>query len=379
MNSLRFFDRRARLVVVGIALLLAIIVPAIASAAQLNERSIQLSSSSVDATGVSYEVKFKSVGTADAFVVDFCSDSPVVGQSCAIPTGFSVTGASSTTTDFTGVSALDGNTVRVTGEIGANESITVKLDGITNPDTAGPLYARILTYASEAQANAYTSTVLGSGKVDDGGAAIYINNTIGVSGAVLEALTFCVSGDVIGADCADVESPVLKLGEQSGDVVALSADTVSEGNIYTQISTNALTGAVVSLRSSAVDCGGLVRAGAPASCDILPALDDGVTAGEAKFGVKTATATDSTGPGVEPVGILRPYLGSIYNNSTFAFNYITGNATGVTSTFGDPFLDTAGAPANNKNMQLTFGVSINNSTPAGLYSVDLGLVATGKF
>jgi hypothetical protein len=60
-------------------------------------------------------------------------------------------------------------------------------------------------------------------------------------------------------------------------------------------------------------------------------------------------------------------------------NYVSGDATGVTSTYGDPILNTAGAPANNQNMPLTFAASINNNTPAGDYSATLGLIASGTY
>lgn len=62
-------------------------------------------------------------------------------------------------------------------------------------------------------------------------------------------------------------------------------------------------------------------------------------------------------------------------------NFTTGAnpASGVTSTYGDQFLTTSGAPALNKNMTLTFGASAANNTPAGSYSADLSLIATGKF
>lgn len=58
--------------------------------------------------------------------------------------------------------------------------------------------------------------------------------------------------------------------------------------------------------------------------------------------------------------------------------YVDAN-DGVTSPFGDRFLETAEAPANNKNMALTFGVAASNNTPAGNYSADLSLIAVGTF
>ena len=84
-----------------------------------------------------------------------------------------------------------------------------------------------------------------------------------------------------------------------------------------------------------------------------------------------------TGVGAGANGTLVPSAG--YSNATYALNWLIGDATGVTSTYGDPFLNTASKPANNQNMTLTFGASVTNDTPAGLYSADLSLIATGKF
>lgn len=375
MHSFRVVYRRVGLAV-GIALLLLIGVTTFTSAAQLTERSIALSNSSLSATGVTYQVTFTAAQSAGAFVVDFCSNTPLVGVECDEPTDFDVTAATSATSGFTDVNALDANTVVVTGTINADAIVSVDLAGLSNPSVAGPLYARIVTYDTAAHADNYTSTNLGTGSVDDGGVAISITSTIGVAGSVLESMTFCISGSAIAADCGSTTTPVLQLGETLDDTVVLVPDEVSEGSMYTQISTNAANGAVVRLKSNATGCGGLKRIGAPAACDIQPALNSGITANEAKFGVKTTTPTNT---GTNPNGTFQPVTGSGYNTSTFALNYASDNTTGVTSAFGDPFLDTNGAPVNNKNMQLIFGASINKSTPAGVYTTDLNLIATGRF
>lgn len=387
MKFLSIFKHQGVTVVAAFALLLAVVVPALASAAQLTERSIALSNSSVTATGVTYTINFTASGDAGAFVVDFCRDSPVIGQACEAPAGFSLGTPASVTPGFTTVAALSPNTLRVTGDIDVSENaqVSVAVSGITNPSTAETLYARIITYDTAANANAYVATQTQAqrvGSVDDGGAAIGITNSIGVAGAVLESMTFCISGAVIAKDCvgANAVAPVIQLGEEVGDSIALIPTAVSTGSIYTQISTNAVNGATISLKSSAASCGGLLRAGAPSACDITPALEDGITEGQARFGVKTTDAVDSDGvDAADAVGTLVPVTGSLYNNDTFALAFIGTNATGVTSTFGDAFLDTANAPANNKNMQLIFGASIANDTPAGLYSTNLSLIATGKF
>jgi hypothetical protein len=387
MNSFKVLDSHIRYVIGVAAVLCAVIllsvIPAIAGAAQLSQRSVALSSSSAGASNVSYKIDFTSVGAADAFVVNFCSNSPLIGSECDAPAGFSVAGATTSTPDYTVADGATATEVVVVSDVSAAEAVSVTLGGINNPTAAGPLYARIVTYDTEANATAYTAEDLGDGAIDEGGAAISIKNTIGVSAAVMETLTFCVSGADIAPNCSGANGalPVLKLGEDFGGVLALQPGVVSEGSIHTQISTNALNGAVISLKSNATDCGGMLRAGSPTSCDILPAQVAGIstTANEARFGVRLAAATDASGGSANANGVLQPASGSSYNTSNFFLNYISGNATGITSPFGDPFLDTDSAPVNNKNMELTFGATVANNTPAGTYSVDLGLIATGKF
>lgn len=334
-----------------------------------------LASASAAATSVSYSFQFTVNASAGAFVVDFCSNSPLVGTECVAPAGMSAASAAIATAGYT-VAATDANTVTVTAGISPSAEVDFVLSGVMNPSTSGLVYARITTYNSPSSASLYESSNLGSGSVDGGTVAFSITDTIGVSGSVMESLTFCVSSAVVGADCSNVQRPVLKLGEQVGDMTALIASAVSEGVLYAQISTNAVGGAVVNLKSDTANCGGLRRVGDGTACDIGPALNQGITAGQALFGVKVASADDT---GAAPSGIFRAVTGSLYGASQFAFNYVTGNATGVTSVFGDPFLDTGGAPANNKNVALTFGASVSNDTPAGLYSADVSLIASGKF
>jgi len=369
-------DRRLGSLVAVFALLLAVVAPTIASAAQLTERSIALSSAAASASGVSYEVNFKAAGSAGAFVVDFCRDSPVIGETCTPPVGFSLSSATTATEDFTRT-VLDTNTIMLVGEIDANDQVVVQIDNVTNPSEVGPMYVRVVTYDLSTNASDYESTDLGEGVVDQGGAAVSIIYAIGVSGSVLESMLFCVSGDEIDEDCTNTTAPVIELGETVGDVKALVPTAISEGTIHTQISTNAVSGAVVGLKSSALGCGGLMRAGAPTACDITPAVTGGITEGEAKFGIKTATATNTQGV-AGATGVFKPVTGSGYG-TTFFLGYAEDDETGITSVFGDPFLDTGSAPANNKNMALTFGASVSNNTPAGQYSADISLIATGKF
>ncbi|HEY8886796.1 MAG TPA: hypothetical protein VIM31_04865 [Candidatus Microsaccharimonas sp.] len=375
MSILKVVKERSAYFIAAAVLTVAIVVPGLVSAAQVTQRSVGLSNSSASASAVSYEVKFTVPGAsadAGAIGIEFCSNSPDPLAVCTVPTGMVTTGATSATSGFTTVTTPNAHTVVVAGTTHASDNIDVTIDGITNPTASGPLYARIGTYASAGAAETDVA-LTGANAIDGGGVAISITPTIGVSGAVLESMTFCVANLTITENCGDAASnlPVLKLGEPVGSQVALDATHLSTGTLYTQLSTNAVSGAVVYLKS-ATSCGGLKRVGASV-CDIAPALTTTFVAGAAKFGVKTGTVS---GVGSNANGTIR--AAGIYDNTNYKFNFID-TTTGVTGPLGDLILDTNGAPANNQLMPLTFGASVSNSTPAGNYSTSLSLIATGKF
>lgn len=364
----------------GVACLAVTMLPVTVSADQLQQRSVELSSASVSAEGVTYRVGFTARNDAGAFVIDFCRNTPLIGQACEAPNGLSVSNVASNTAGFTASSAgSSGTTIIVTGAISEGAEIKVALAGITNPSVEGQLYARIITYEMAAQAQAYTAEDIGSGVVDSGSVAVAITPTIGVMGQVAETVTFCVSATEIGAQCANATPPNVRLGEKisaNSDEVALVPNVINESALYTQVTTNALYGVVVRLKSSATDCGGLIRAES-GTCDIKPAVTTGLSAkaNTALFGVKVASLAD-TG---EANGAFQAAAGSPYRDDQFKINYQAYNQGGVTGPFGDPFLDTNGAPASGKNLKLTFGATIGTDTPAGTYSTSLTMIAVGKF
>lgn len=388
MNSLRISVRRAGSVFAALALVLSTALPGIVSAAQVTERSIELSSSSVAAPNVDYNIKFTAAGEAGAVVVEFCSNSPLLGDTCTAPTGFNINTGTTVGNSFTKNGATTANKLIVTGTIEEDDEVSIPVDGVQNPTAAGALYARIVTYTDSTGAIAYVSATPGA-HIDDGGVAMSITPTIAVSGAVLESMTFCVSGeDITTINCDNgntLPAPTLRLGQDTGGVIALNSADTYEGTIYTQLSTNAASGAIVSLKSDTLGCGGLSREGATsivAGCAIAPALAATFNDGEAKFGVRLGTATP-VGTAGQFGGTYRIYDNGVddpyYDTTALRLNYVAADASGVTSSYGDPILDTNGAPVNNMNMPVIFGASAANNTPAGNYRANLSLIATGKF
>lgn len=372
MNSLKISARRAGSVFAAAALVLATALPGLASAATVTERSIELSSSTKSATGTVYNVKFKSqTASTDAFIVNFCTTA-AIGTACTAPTGMAI--PSIGTTSAHTVTKVDDNTVKVVlnASAGVGTDVEADITGVTNPSTVGVMYARIVTYDTSAAADSYTDTAPGT-HFDDGSVALSITDGFGVNGAVLETMTFCASNAaIVQADCTGTTPPNVVLG--AGGVLTTDLST---GTVYTQISTNAVGGAVVNLKSNTVGCGGLARAGAAtfaAGCGITPAKGVGdtaipIAASDAKFGMLLSNLTATTGSivGTSP-----------YEDTNYYMNYVSGDATGVTSPYGDPIYSTTG-PVNAGKADLTFGANISNVTPAGNYSANFSLIATGKF
>lgn len=378
MNSIsKLFDyKRLSYAVAAFAVLLATTLPSLAFAAQTTERSIQLSNASADAEDVTYTVNFTPVTNAGAVVVDFCNDSPALGATCTPPVGFTAAGTAGSG-GFTVNGTPTASKVVLTGTITAPTPVSFNLTNIDNPTGAGPIYARIVTFDNATNANAYTSasTDQATGYKDHGSVAMSITPTIGVSGSVLESLIFCTSGEAFEPEgCAgDTTPPNVRLGTDG-----VLGSEVSDGTVYSQISTNAATGAVVNLKSNAAGCGGLMLAGAAtveAACGIKPVTGTAAAIADnaSKFGLRFGTIVDGTGT-----------VGTSYGYATGAnyfMNYDDDGTEneGVTSTYGDPIYDTSDLPTSASIVPLIFGANISNDTPAGAYSATLNLIATGKF
>jgi hypothetical protein len=358
----------------------------VVNADEVTNRSITLSDSTAGATNVTYNIQFTvSSAGAGAYVLDFCDNSPIAGDSCTAPAGFSGASAS-TTTSGASVAELNSSvsTLLVTQTVAGSASVNLTLNGITNPnyvtDTgAGDgFYMRVITYASAGDAASYTGPTVLTNSVDTGGFAMSTTSAIGVSGTVNEYMTFCVANQTISQDCGDANDtghfPNVTLGTDG----VIDPSAVATGNIYTQISTNASSGAVIDIKSDSTGCGGL-RLGGTGACNITPettATTAGSLVGHANFGVLLNTPFGTSGD-TNDTGTLDP-SGS-YSTSDYYMHYVSGDATGVTSPYGDPILNTNSLPVNNENEELTFGASANPNTPAGNYSATLDMIATGTF
>jgi hypothetical protein len=422
-----------------------------ADAAQLQLRSIQLSDAGSSGnsavptgigsgTGVTYRVSFTALAGAGSMVIDFCQGTPIINDACTAPTGMT---AAAATLNANQASSF-GLTGQVYGGNGWSTSATAsqikladtasgqdiaagpqvfELSGITNPSAigaspVGTFYARIYTYQGNSYgAYASATNVANSqspatgGVVDYGGIALSTSNTITITARVQETLTFCVTKAdpttwTTSHDCSDpvvaaaANYPALTLGHNAGTgALTLDPSVVDTATIWTQLSTNANSGAVVNLRNSNNTCGGL-SADNNTTCAI-PAVADGqagtagyqagpINAGTASFGV----FADSPVNDINFAGTLTP-TDAYHDNAHATFpadvwygmDNTTADGAGlipkttagsVKSTFGSTVASTT-APLSHIDMRFIFAAAASLTTPAGIYTANLSMVATGTF
>lgn len=341
-------------------------------AAQLTTRSIKLDSSAPSAT-TKYTVTFTTSASTKGIIIDFCGDSPIIGSDCdttsnattGLP-GFDASGASLSSGLAGWTVAATTTQVKLTNATGVSAgAVTFELSGIKNMNVARTFYARAYTYAS-ATPNWTSVTNVGSDQ-DYGGFALSTASVVSITAKIMETLTFCVSQASPGAKCAGITTPSVNLGSGSPKTIDANAvyDNSADETTYTQLSTNALTGVSVRMKTDNT-CTGLSSDGG-ASCGIPGIAAKGsITAGTANFGLRVSAGTGGTGS-VDPTAGKYDGTGS---------TYYMGSA--VSDPYGD-IIEASTGPCANVNNQLVFGVTAGITTPAGIYTANLNLIATGTF
>lgn len=405
------------------------------SAAQMANRSIQISDSAPSGgtitsgvgsgEGVTYRVSFDAVNEAGSIVIDFCSgnDTPILGDACTGPTGMDASAAvlaAVTGNVGTGDWAVTATASQIrlstpTGadNINANSTEVFDLSGITNPSTTGTFFARIYTFPDDSYGGYVDATDVNLDPNSDfGGIALSTAAVITITARVQESLTFCVTsadpttwtsgGPSAANSCSATEvannPPAVTIGHTvGGTTLVLDSGVVDKGDtpIYSQLSTNATHGAIINLRSNWA-CGGLSADGG-ATCAIPPVGDTAtvMTPGTAAFGLfvsdsyPNAATPGATGT-ISPSGIYNDGVNEDENdmaalafgldNST-ALAQVSGQSAysgSVSGTFGSMIASTS-APTYRIQNRYIFGATAALTTPAGIYTANMTMTATGTF
>lgn len=366
----------AGLAIAVVFALVSVLIPSNALAAgQVTSRSITMSSSNASDTGVSYQIGFTtaSTSTIKGIVVDFCSTSPIISDTCTAPSGFTVgtptvttSGAPNTglTGSWTAGSLNSGRTLTLInasgGSISSGTSVIFTLSTVTNPSTTGSFYARILDYTTTAGATSYTDTVPGT-YVDYGGIALSTAAVINITAKVQESLTFCVYHSACG------DSTSLNLGQTVGSQVILDNNAVYTAQDKFSVATNAQHGVVVNMKGDTLKF---------STFSINPA---GTTAIAFVAGTEDFGMCVSPGAGVTAIA---PYLDSTATcatpGGTTKYGLDVTSGTNITSTYGQQIATLAG-PSNTTVSTTTFAATASLTTTAGIYTAAEQLIATATF
>lgn len=356
---------------------LLVLMPSKAHAySQVSSRSILMSSTDPGATNVAYQVGFTTVTngqTVGSVVVEVCANSPIIGDTCTAPTGFSfnkstlsinnltgnITGLSVDTTDSTANRIV---LTRTTGTV-ANGPVSFALgngtsNGITNPTSAaGTFYGRIMVLTTT------DGTITGGNEnnaTDAGGVAISTANQLHVTAKVQESLQFCVyAGDVTsGATCATGGSDV-SLGDTNG--VLASNSTTYTNNANFDVASNAVSGVSIHMQGTTLTSGSFTIDPAGPAC-----IADPTSTSTEMFGIRMLTLPSgmtSTAP---------------YNCASGHHAFDSNTSTGIPSEFGEEIAHTTGA-SDVLTSTLEFAAKSSLTSEAGVYTTTLTFIATATY
>lgn len=379
---------------------------------QVTSRKITLNNSSPSATSVTYAVSFIPTAggssTLGGIVVDFCANTPIVGDtSCTYPTAFTMgatpvfntitgigTGGTWVTTSSCQGGAAAGQTqvLKLTNATAQSVTglgttpITFNVTGVTNTSSNGAFYARIITFDTKSNADTNytcsgtTRAATFTGQQDYGGVALSTAQNAIITSKVFETLSFCVYQTSCGTQAQ------LTLGDAVTGLSAANA-YVNNNAKYT-LATNAQSGVSVTIFGQTLcRAATLTFANCPTGANTSTISAIGGTAatrsvGTEQFGMcinavsgTTAQAPyDDNGTGNNcTTGIA---TGTYSGTSKFGFD--DTNTTGTNSAGGDVVLSSAGAVAS-ASSQFAFLADISTTTEAAVYQANLNLVATGTF
>jgi hypothetical protein len=376
---------------------------AVTDAGQVTTRSITMSTSATSAQAT-YTLTFTPATTeANASIaIDFCSDTPLPGSTCAFVAGSTVPAitATPTSTNAGSVVVVGAHTLAldtITGGLTAGTAKTFVINAtpgttLVNPSTVGSFYARIVTYstavgASSGSTTGYVpaattgaTTSLGTLAVDTGGVALSTAANISITAKVYETLAFCVFQTACGT------APNLTLGDPTTQ--ALSTTTAYDNNSaeYT-LATNAGGGVSVSMtgttlcRSTGANC---LTGASQYTISAIGNTAHALTTGSEQFGMCADTVGATGGLAAQP-----PYsdtanncnsglgTGTYSGSSLFAFNDVATTG-GTNNAAGDQIMLSTGAVASYTGTFAFLG-DIAPSTEAGIYTTSLNLSATGTF
>jgi len=328
----------------------------IVRAATISDRELKISDSregDQGGTGVIYDFQGDHSGTTVMCLrLQICT---TITGGCTVPDGLDTTGGAKDSTNWSGWIAANFNGNFTTngtidylhtdaGQSGGND-YSFSTSGITNPDSSATYYARVTTYSDSC----------GGTEVDSGVVAFAIlQGGITVSAAVRETLSVTISDYAIGFGDLDVSNVRYATADEAGSTSEPGSDLPT----YIQVSTNAGSGMVITIKDIGDGAGGAGLYSSGASKLIPAVASSAVSAGSEEYGVYGKDA----GTGIT--------IDEGFDDD--------GNADVAIDDTMLTFASSSGV-LNAINVDISAKASIAGTTPAGTYSDTLILVVTPNY
>lgn len=325
----------------------------IVNASPIMGRSVALSTSVGDASGVTYTLTTSALPTTTAVKsaeIKFCT---TVSGACTTPAGFLSTG-STLASQPTGLGAASGWTVnaatagslRILNASNATASsgaVSIVWNGVHNPTATNTTFYGVITTYSDA---AWTTAI------DTGTVALSTSAQIQVALTVGEALTFCAGTSITGQNCGTIAGSQVNLGSASTSVTATGTSVMAA-------STNGNTGYSITVNGATLTSGS----------NTITALASGgaSSTGAKQFGLNVAAANTTPAVGAAITGTGTGIAGTNYGTNN-NFRFLTGETVA-----------TASGPTNANTFTVGYIANIDGLTPAGAYTSNLTYIATSNF
>jgi len=357
-------------IVIILASFLVLINYKFASAAQITNRSLTLQAGATEGGSkagavVNHLFAFTLPGGSNVGSIKFEYCTTATGGACVMPTGM-VTNTGATTlgnetgaTGFSLVNTTNGAPylTRSAAAVGANQAVSYRLDGVTNPTTNNAtFFVRISTYAS-------TDTT--GSAIDTGTVTASTAEPIVLTGIMPESLIFC-TGATVNANCTTTTAGTIAFNQ------LFSPTDTATATSQMAASTNAGGGYAITVNGPTLTSGS----------NTIPAMASaGVgVKGTGQFGMNlvantTSTSTIATGANITPASDNVDLTGRAYTSydTPDTFKFDSGNVVADSGSDGTP------GPTNSQVYTASYIVNVAGNQLAGTYTTTLTYVCTPTF
>lgn len=346
----RSIFKRLPIVLIIAALLITVAPRGVLAATLLPDRYDLISTSTAGAVA-EHEFGFRFGETTTpvgSISFQFCANTPIIGDSCTIPTGLDAS---------TAVLGFQGNNVgfsihpsstadriiltRVpTNPNGLGSSY--RFTNITNPSSAGSYYVRLQTFSSLDA----TGT-----DIENGGVVFALTSGVAVNAEVPPFLRFCTAVTIVSFDCSTATSFFIDLGE-------FSTTQPTQASSQMVAVTNAPFGYSIFISGTTLVSG----------TNVIPALASQTPSipGTSQFGVNLRANIVPT-IGTDPVGPGTANVNANYNTPNL-FRFQSGDSVVSAVTSNDY-----------RKFTISYMTNISTSQPAGVYATTISFICLANF